>query len=273
MQNNQSPTSPYISLQTLEVSVNELTIRHTQTGAQNKLRIKEMELLKILCQNYPEVTLRKELADTIWAGTYASDFTINQTVNGLRSKLFDLGKAYIVTVPKRGYKLTVEPEYHDTEPTTSVVHQPSNLAHSSSVDSSMPSEQPSVTRQEAESAYSESSNTNTVADKALTEQSPSQSMSDGEEGSDRNSLSHLKSVRFYLSALCASLVIVAMLHWFLPTDTAYSMGDTTILFIPEDSEIEVLEGLIEQNNYQYIDKVKETLYGCDENLVCSKIKQ
>ncbi|MBC7006677.1 winged helix-turn-helix domain-containing protein [Photobacterium sp. BZF1] len=272
MQNNQAPTSPYISLQTLEVSVNELTIRQTQTGALNKLRIKEMELLKILCQNYPEVTLRKELADTIWAGTYASDFTINQTVNGLRSKLFDLGKAYIVTVPKRGYKLTVEPEYHETEPSSSVVHQAPVEEQSASSDP-MPSQHPGSMSPAPEAANSNLDNTIEGTGKTLSQLSQSPSNTGQKVENDRNSLSHLKSVRFYLSALCASLVIVAMLHWFLPTDTAYSMGDTTVLFIPDDSEIEVLERLVEQNNYQYIDKVKETLYGCDENLVCSKIKQ
>lgn len=254
MQNNQQPSSPYISLQTLEVSVNELTIKHTQTGALNKLRIKEMDLLKILCQNYPEVTLRKELADTIWAGTYASDFTINQTVNGLRSKLFDLGKAYIVTVPKRGYKLTVKPEYHDTEPTRTNAQYTAGISQDSS-NGAVATEKPTTITQEA----TQHEDSNLTATKHGARKS-------------ENSLAHLKSIRFYLSALCASLVIVALLHWLLPSDTAYTMGDTTVLFIPDDNEIEMLEGLVEQNTYQYIDKVKETLYGCDENLVCSKIK-
>ncbi|MGR5061431.1 winged helix-turn-helix domain-containing protein [Photobacterium sp. DNB22_13_2] len=248
MQNNQQPSSPYISLQTLEVSVNELTIKHSQTGALNKLRIKEMDLLKILCQNYPEVTLRKELAETIWAGTYASDFTINQTVNGLRSKLFDLGKAYIVTVPKRGYKLTIEPEYHDAEPNSSGIQD-------SPADTPL-SGQPTI------------SSVDTSAD-----ENSSQAIPNSDAQQNENSFAHLKSIRFYLSALCISLIIVAMLHWLLPTDTAYTMGDTTVLFIPDDNEIEILEDVVEQNTFQYIDKVKETLYGCDENLVCSKIKQ
>ena len=268
MQNNQSPTSPYISLQTLEVSVNELTIRHSLTGAQSKLRIKEMELLKILCQNYPEVTLRKELADTIWAGTYASDFTINQTVNGLRSKLFDLGKAYIVTVPKRGYKLTIEPEYHETEPTVAAIVDAPISGQAPLSDA--PLQNPSSNQDAPESKQSGEDSEQQQAT-PLNATAPTE-VADTAADSGK-SLAHLKSVRFYLSALCASLVIVALLHWLLPTDTAYSMGDTTVLFIPDDSELEMLQSLIDQNDYQYIDKVKETLYGCDENLVCSKVKQ
>ncbi|WEM43467.1 winged helix-turn-helix domain-containing protein [Photobacterium sp. DA100] len=242
MHNNHQPTLPYISLQSLVISINDLTIKQANTGAQNKLRVKEMELLKILCQNYPEVTLRKELADTIWAGTYASDFTINQTVNGLRSKLFELGKTYIVTVPKRGYKLTIAPRYHDSE----------SLAAAMPVKSPTPPLSPA--------------------------RPPALPLADTTPGNPESrianaaSLAHLKSIRFYLFSLCTSVALVALLHWLLPTDTAYKMGDTTVLFIPNDNEIKAIQRITEQDNYQYIDKVKETLYGCNEKLVCSKIK-
>ncbi|WP_052260752.1 winged helix-turn-helix domain-containing protein [Photobacterium gaetbulicola] len=242
MHDNHQPTLPYISLQLLVISINDLTIKQANTGAQNKLRVKEMELLKVLCQNYPEVTLRKELADTIWAGTYASDFTINQTVNGLRSKLFELGKTYIVTVPKRGYKLTIAPQYHDSET------QAATNSISSHISQLSPKHTPSPKPTDTAAGMPESRQGNSLP------------------------LAHLKSIRFYLFALCSSILLVALLHWLQPTDTVYMMGDTSVLFIPDDHETTLLERVTEQGTYQYIDKIKETLYGCNENLACSKIK-
>ncbi len=109
----------YISLQNLKVSLADMSITNTNDNAQSQLRVKEAELLKYLCQRYPNVALRTDIAENVWANTYASEFTINQTVNSLRSKLFNQGKAVIITVPKRGYKLGIKPEFHTSAPPVS----------------------------------------------------------------------------------------------------------------------------------------------------------
>ncbi len=82
----------YISLQNLKVSLADMSITNTNDNAQSQLRVKEAELLKYLCQRYPNVALRTDIAENVWANTYASEFTINQTVNSLRSKLFNQAK-------------------------------------------------------------------------------------------------------------------------------------------------------------------------------------
>ncbi|WP_158262699.1 transcriptional regulator [Photobacterium sanctipauli] len=226
------------SLQTLRFSGSDLTVINTVNGAKNQLRVKEAELLKLLCQNYPHVTLRQDLAQTIWAGTYVSDFTINQTVNGLRSKLFDLGKSLIVTVPKRGYKLTTEPLYDKGE------NQP-DLASEGEEDV-----KPGIHLQSG----------------------PEQADISAQQSPDAPSKPNpIRSPWLYITAFVVSALLVFLGHWLIPPTPTSHIGQTTVLFVPDEQELPLVEQAIESEEYIYIDKVKETLYGCHEDKTCTKI--
>ncbi|MGL4191044.1 MAG: winged helix-turn-helix domain-containing protein [Vibrio sp.] len=91
---------------TIDESCNSIT---DSSGNEIKLRYKESSLLMLLIKRYPNNVSRKEIAEEVWAGTYVFDETINQTIKNLRNALKDKKKDIISTVPRFGYKLTVEP--------------------------------------------------------------------------------------------------------------------------------------------------------------------
>ncbi|WP_390903548.1 winged helix-turn-helix domain-containing protein [Vibrio paucivorans] len=78
------------------------------------LRSKESTILKLLLENYPNVVSREQLKREVWEGTYATDLTLNQTINYLRKSLGD--KGLVETKPKIGYKFTVEVTYLSDAP-------------------------------------------------------------------------------------------------------------------------------------------------------------
>ncbi|MGF1684331.1 winged helix-turn-helix domain-containing protein [Photobacterium minamisatsumaniensis] len=226
-----------ITLQTLRFSGSDLAVINTINGAKSQLRVKEAELLKLLCQKYPHVALRKDLAENIWAGTYVSDFTINQTVNGLRSKLFDLGKSLIITVPKRGYKLTTEPQYGEIDNPVIPLATDDNKQKS-----------------------------------GILLHSNSESVDTGNaQNTNQTTTNLIRSPWLYITAFVVSVFIVTLAHWVIPEAPSGDIDRTTVLFIPTEEELPFIEKAVESEEYQYIDKVKETLYGCKEDDTCIKI--
>ncbi|MGR5145831.1 winged helix-turn-helix domain-containing protein [Photobacterium alginatilyticum] len=222
----------YISLQNLKVSLTDMSVTNCNDGAQTQLRIKEAELLKYLCQRYPNVALRTDIAANVWANTYASEFTINQTVNSLRSKLFNQGKSLIITVPKRGYKLGVQPEFHTSLP-------PFPEANGSG---------PEIT----------------ATAKPETALSPKKKKKQPDI--------RLSKPMFGLITILASLLVVFGVSFTQQEDIeAVRVNNTFILFTPNENELKLINETLQSTHYDYIDKVSATIYGCGEDKLCINI--
>ena len=223
----------YISLQNLKVSLADMSITNTNDSAQSQLRVKEAELLKYLCQRYPNVALRTDIAENVWANTYASEFTINQTVNSLRSKLFNQGKAVILTVPKRGYKLGVKPEFHTSAPPISEsLGATTNIKLNENSDTITPTSLNKVKKQ----AFK------------------------------------LSNPILFLISIIISVLIVSGVSLVQPDDTkAIRINETYVLFTPTENELELIHSTLQFTHYHYIDKVGTTIYGCEKDKQCVNI--
>lgn len=81
-----------------------------QDGREVKLRNKESEMLKLLCENYPEPVSRRKIEQSIWAGSYVTENTLTQTISNLRNAIDDKKHELILTIPKKGYCLAIEPK-------------------------------------------------------------------------------------------------------------------------------------------------------------------
>ncbi|ASX26195.1 winged helix-turn-helix domain-containing protein [Candidatus Williamhamiltonella defendens] len=86
-----------------------------QEGREIKIRNKESELLFLLCKKYPNHISREEIEKQIWTQTYVTDNTLTQTISNLRNGLNDKKHEIIITIPKKGYCLNIEPKFIDAE--------------------------------------------------------------------------------------------------------------------------------------------------------------
>jgi len=223
----------YISLQNLKVSLADMSITNTNDNAQSQLRVKEAELLKYLCQRYPNVALRTDIAENVWANTYASEFTINQTVNSLRSKLFNQGKAVIITVPKRGYKLGVKPEFHNSAPPVS-------------------------------------ENLDVTPDVKLDENSDTITPPPLKKG--KKQAFKLSNPVLFLISIIISVLIVLGTNLVQQDDIeAIRINETYVLFNPTENELDLIRSMLQFTHYNYIDKVGTTIYGCEKDKQCVNI--
>lgn len=75
-----------------------------------KITPRSMEVLVYLATHYGQVVSSKELLDKLWTNI-TSDHAVHKAIAELRGAVDDSGtrQSFIVTVPKRGYKLNVEP--------------------------------------------------------------------------------------------------------------------------------------------------------------------
>lgn len=78
-------------------------------GKYLKLRYKESEALRLLCQRYPNAVSRQEFEHTVWTEGYVIAHTITQTIKSLRAALGDLERELVITLPKQGYALNTMP--------------------------------------------------------------------------------------------------------------------------------------------------------------------
>ena len=83
-----------------------------------QLRKKQSDVLALLCAKYPEPVSQTEFLAEVWGGRYVTSQSIAQMIRSLRVSLGDDAKSIIVTIPKLGYQLTVEPcrEGPETKP-------------------------------------------------------------------------------------------------------------------------------------------------------------
>lgn len=88
--------------------------QHTLTIEQNKVRLEPMmcELLAYFCRHQNEVISKEQLLDDVWQGRFVSDNTVSKLITKLRKSLCDDARnpAFIVTIPKRGYRFIAEAE-------------------------------------------------------------------------------------------------------------------------------------------------------------------
>lgn len=122
-----------IQLESLVVNFQELTITTPNQDNSTALRLKEAELLALLCYSYPEVLNRSMIIEELWSASYATDLSVNQLINSVRRKLGPQNKLIVKTVPKVGYKLQIEPivlseHYEKSEQNTKLTNM--QIAHS-----------------------------------------------------------------------------------------------------------------------------------------------
>ena len=88
--------------------------QQTLSSPQHSVRIEPMmsELLAYFCHHQGVVVSKEQLLDDVWHGRYVSDNSIAKLVTKLRKALGDDARnpMYIVTIPKRGYRLVAPVE-------------------------------------------------------------------------------------------------------------------------------------------------------------------
>ena len=101
---------------------------------QNQVRLEPMmcELLAYFCRHQNHIISKATLLDEVWHGRYVSDNTVSKLVTKLRKALQDDARnpQFIVTVPKRGYRLiaTAQPVEENTTPCAQPTASPSRRA-------------------------------------------------------------------------------------------------------------------------------------------------
>jgi adenylate cyclase len=86
----------------------------TITGPDGEVHVEPrvMEVLLCLAREPGQVVPRRTFADTVWGHEHGSDESLTRSISALRNCFRDAGvdPDLIVTVPKRGYRLTTAPE-------------------------------------------------------------------------------------------------------------------------------------------------------------------
>lgn len=83
-----------------------------------KLQPKAMAVLQYLAHNQARVISNEELIERLWAGRVVTHGSVQKSINALRSALNELvgDREFITHYSKRGYQLTVEPQFMGVEP-------------------------------------------------------------------------------------------------------------------------------------------------------------
>lgn len=101
-------------------SINQIS----RKGRQLTLEPRLIDLLVFFARHPGQVLTRDELIDNVWTRSVVTGHVVTQSISELRKSLRD-GDAnapeYIVTVPKRGYKLTVSVAWSSEEEEASAV--------------------------------------------------------------------------------------------------------------------------------------------------------
>ncbi len=89
------------------LNVEERTLR--QNGEIVPLQARVFEVLRMLVERRGGVVSKEELMETIWADSFVEESNITQSIYSLRRALGKdaAGKAFIETIPKRGYRIGV----------------------------------------------------------------------------------------------------------------------------------------------------------------------
>jgi DNA-binding winged helix-turn-helix (wHTH) protein len=71
---------------------------------------KAIEVLACLVERHGQVTTKEDLLAQVWPDTFVEESTLTRAISVLRKALGDTpeGHAFILTVPKRGYRFVAE---------------------------------------------------------------------------------------------------------------------------------------------------------------------
>lgn len=108
----------------LDFTFNPKTRTLQKSDSRIQLRKKQADVLNLLCAKYPEPVSREDFLTGAWDGGYVTTQSIAQVIRSLRLNLEDNNKKIIVTIPKLGYRFTVQPLYK--EPVTSDISYQKN---------------------------------------------------------------------------------------------------------------------------------------------------
>lgn len=97
-------------LQFNDISIDTQSQLLIKAGEQLSLAPKVYDLLVYFCLNQQRVISKDELMDNVWTGTIVTENAISRTLVKVRKSLGDDSKSpqYIVTVPKKGYRMVAE---------------------------------------------------------------------------------------------------------------------------------------------------------------------
>lgn len=89
----------------------------TSPAGANRLEPLLMELLIFLCSRAGQVVPKQDVLDAVWGGRFVSDETVKGSLYQLRKALGDNPRKprFIETLPKRGYRILVQPSPLDPE--------------------------------------------------------------------------------------------------------------------------------------------------------------
>ncbi|MDH5798064.1 MAG: winged helix-turn-helix domain-containing protein, partial [Paracoccaceae bacterium] len=79
----------------------------TEDGQLVPLRAKSAEVLAELVENRGNLVTKANMMERVWADTFVTDDSLVQCISDIRKALGEDGR-YLVTVPKRGYRLEIE---------------------------------------------------------------------------------------------------------------------------------------------------------------------
>lgn len=89
----------------------------TSGSVSTRLEPQLMDLLVYLCSRAREVVAKRDVLDAVWGGRFVSDDTVKSSFYQLRKALGDDSRApkILETLPKRGYRILIDPEPLDAE--------------------------------------------------------------------------------------------------------------------------------------------------------------
>jgi len=92
--------------------IEPLTGKVTDPAGSRHMPPKAMQILVCLAENYGDLVTQKMLIEKAWGGGHASAAALSHAVSEIRHALSDHSDnpQFIQTIPKRGYRLLVEPE-------------------------------------------------------------------------------------------------------------------------------------------------------------------
>jgi DNA-binding winged helix-turn-helix (wHTH) protein/CheY-like chemotaxis protein len=90
---------------------NRLERREGEAAQVERIEPKAMDVLCMLAANAGQTVTREALLEEVWAGRLVVEAALSRIILGLRNSLGDDARAptFIETVPKRGYRLLVQP--------------------------------------------------------------------------------------------------------------------------------------------------------------------
>ena len=111
---NESPAMHY---QFEHFLVDKINCKLYQNGEVISDDEKTVNLLELLCSNYPKVVEKDKLIESLWPDQVVTDWSLSKLVSDVRQQLGDTGKdqGYIKTVRGKGFRLNAEARLIDKD--------------------------------------------------------------------------------------------------------------------------------------------------------------